>query len=372
MTRRSARLPAALLALAAGLVLPSANPADTHRRAAALVGQLGDDDFRTREAATDELLGLGEPALPAVLAGANSADPEVRTRAGWLFHQLLRQAGASKSTGMTLVPVHGREFRMGSPPNEVGRRADEHPHSVRLTRAFLIGDYEVTQEEFRKVTGRAPSHFSPTGGGKGKLPKGSSDRFPVEQVTWFDAVDFCNRLSKLDGFEPYYALADERRTDGALTAATVTVAGGPGYRLPTEAEWELAARGRTDTAFHFGRRAATGKEGNFRSVFPGGYGGDVTVFLGRTAAVGSYPRNRAGLYDAHGNVAEWCGDWYDKDAGSGGPRTDPTGPAAGTHRAVRGGSWMSNDTSCRSAARGSQAPGEATYATGFRVARSPH
>jgi formylglycine-generating enzyme required for sulfatase activity len=216
-----------------------------------------------------------------------------------------------------------------------------------------------------------PSWFARTGGGKDRVAGLDTGRFPVEKVTWFDAVDFCNKLSELDGYDPYYKLADVTRDGDSITAAAVTAAGGNGYRLPTEAEWEYACRADTATPFQFGQ-VRTGNEGNFKTVFPGGYGGPgKTVDLGRTAKVGSYPVGGWGLTDMHGNAAEWCGDWYDKDYYLKSPVDDPGGPAAGQHRVLRGGSWLLTNTSCRSASRFWLPPGESTYYTGFRVARGP-
>jgi formylglycine-generating enzyme required for sulfatase activity len=354
----------------AAVALPAAKTGHAEPDPVALVKRLGTEDYSEREKAGEALKALGEKALPAVRAGIASADPEVSGRAQALFHAILLATGKSKSTGMELRPVHSRPFEMGSPKGEASRRPDEHPHPVWITSALLVGAYEVTQGEYERVMKRNPSWFAKTGGGKDKVPA-DTGRYPVEQVTWFDALEFCNRLSELDGYDPYYKVADVRTTDGAITAATVTVVGGTGYRLPTEAEWEYACRGGTTTPFHYGRQSR-GRDLNAKVFIPGGYGGPgESVHLNRTTPVGNYPRNSRGLYDMHGNAGEWCWDWYDKDYYATSPERDPTGPKEGTHRVLRGGSWLIADTSCRSAARASQPPGEATYYTGFRVVRSP-
>jgi formylglycine-generating enzyme required for sulfatase activity len=348
------------------------NAGTDEKRIKELIEELGDPSFTKRENAAAELKKVGEKALPAVVAASNSDDPEVRARAADLVRVMMLAVANSKSTDLKMVPIRVKEFEMGSPNGETGRRNNETSHTVQLTKSFLIGTHEVKQSEFAKVMKRNPSWFSATGGGKAKVEKLNTDNFPVEQVTWFDAIEFCNKLSKLDGFEPYYKLADEERNkDDALVSATVTIAGGNGYRLPTEAEWEYACRGGTTTAFNFGARA-NGRESNYKTIIFGGYGGSEEIFLGRTTATGSYAANRFGLFDMHGNVAEWCWDWYEADYYENAPKANPTGPKTGTHRVLRSGSWLLNNTSCRSAARGFQPPKELSYTNGFRVARSPY
>jgi formylglycine-generating enzyme required for sulfatase activity len=272
---------------------------------------------------------------------------------------------------MEFALVPAGDFQMGSPNIRIRGREDEHAHRVRISRPFLLGAYEVTQEEYQKVMETNPSWFSPDGGGKDRIKGMDANHFPVEQVSWFDAIEFCNRLSKLDGYDPYYDVFDVKDDGKRITSAKVKIAGGRGYRLPTEAEWEYACRARTTTDYHFGY-VRTGKEANFKTIISGGYGGpDTSVFLDRTVSVGSYKPNNWGLYDMHGNVAEWCWDWYGANYYEKSPDTDPQGPADTQHRLLRGGSWITNHQNARSATRFSHAPAEVKDYTGFRVARTP-
>jgi formylglycine-generating enzyme required for sulfatase activity len=238
------------------------------------------------------------------------------------------------SVGMKLVRIPAGKFLMGSPANEEGRQEDEGPqHEVEITRPFYMGVYEVTQEEYEKVMGTNPSHFSAGGEGKDQVANQDTRRFPVESVSWNDAMEFCHKLS---------AVPEER-------------AAGRVYRLPTEAEWEYACRGGSPSSdyFHFGK-ALRGKGANV-----------AASELGRTAPVGSYPPNGYGLHDMHGNVWEWCQDW--KGPYPGGLLRDPEGPGYGTRRVRRGGGWHNEPREARSAARCENGPGLRHNCIGFRV-----
>jgi sulfatase modifying factor 1 len=251
---------------------------------------------------------------------------------------------------MRFAHIAPGEFLMGSPSGEEGRDADEGPqHKVRLTKGFAMGVTEVTQAQWESVMGTNPSRF-----------KGPT--LPVEQVTWFDAVEYCNRLTEWVNQnggpyrKPYYAIDGERVTAGV----------GTGFRLPTEAEWEYACRAGTTTPFHFGSTIST-KQAHY---YP-----DESVpwekRTGKTKPVGSFPANAWGLHDMHGNVYEWCWDWYGEKEyatrSSSSVTPDPTGPSSGGARVVRGGSWVSDPWDLRSAYRGRGSPAGRGDDIGFRL-----
>ena len=227
---------------------------------------------------------------------------------------------------MKLALIPAGTFRMvGSPASEKGRDSDEGPvHTVKLSKAFYMGVHEVTQAQYEVVMGKNPSHF-----------KGA--RNPVEQVSWNDATEFCRKLS--------------RKT-------------GKSIRLPTESEWEYSCRAGTTTLFHFGHTIST-DQANYNGNYTYG-NGRKGVYRRKTVPVGSFQPNGWGLYDMHGNVWEWCQDWY-KGKYSSSTVTDPTGPGTGSSRVFRGGSWIVNPRNCRSATRIRSAPDTTTYDLGFRV-----
>ena len=207
---------------------------------------------------------------------------------------------------------------------------------MRISKPFYLGIHEVTQGQYRAVMGDNPSHF-----------KGSGD-LPVEQVSWLDAVEFCNKLSELENRTPFY------RVDG--------IGGlhrrGEGYRLPTEAEWEYACRAGSATRYPFGDDAGMLGEHAW-------YGSNADR---RTQSVGQKLPNAWGIHDMLGNVWEWCGDWYDETYYASSPGSDPSGPSTASPRVIRGGCWSGDPRIARSAYRYGLGPGYRSSSLGFRLA----
>jgi formylglycine-generating enzyme required for sulfatase activity len=279
----------------------------------------------------------------------------------------------SKTTRMRLKLIPAGEFLMGSPETEAGRSEDEGPqHLVKITEPFYVGMLEVTQGEWQAVMGNNPSWFSSTGGGKDKVAGENTAPFPVEQVSWYDAIEFCNKLSARDGLADYYTLRVVERTDGSIVHGIVSIAGGNGYRLPTEAQWEYACRARTTTPFSFGT-SCNGLEANVNGNKPYGTTAQGASLSGTTKA-GSYGGNAFGVCDMHGSVWEWCFDRFDAAAYK--LRTDgESNPVVETsakpRRVLRGGGWEDSPFLARSSYRYLYFADFRTSGIGFRVLRSP-
>ncbi|MDR1352299.1 MAG: SUMF1/EgtB/PvdO family nonheme iron enzyme [Treponema sp.] len=224
--------------------------------------------------------------------------------------------------------IEGGTFTMGSPASERGRVNDETRHQVTLD-SFYIGTREISQREYAAVMGASPSAFK-------------GDTLPVEQVSWFDAVNYCNRRSQNEGLTPAYTIrgvrvSRDRRANG--------------YRLPTEAEWEYACRAGTGSLF---------SSGNSINSSYAAYAGT------ESRPVGQGRPNNWGLYDMHGNVWEWCWDWYGDYTGD---QQNPAGPDSGSKRVTRGGGWYNDQAVLRSAYRGSDLPNDRVNNIGFRIVR---
>ena len=240
----------------------------------------------------------------------------------------------TNSFGMTFVRIPSGSFMMGSPSTEPDRHPSEQQREVTISRDFYLQNKEVTLGQWRAVMGR--SFF---GARKGR------DDMPVVKVSWFDANKFISKLNQ--------------STPGR-------------YRLPTEAEWEYAARAGTDTAYHWGDdidcNRAMYSNNALKSADCVAKVREMGLAVDQPAPVGQYPPNAWGVHDMAGNVWEWVSDWYapyDPKI-----RADPAGPPEGHMRVKRGGSWFKYGHYCRSANRAAQHPGSRLRTTGFRLVRT--
>ena len=349
LTRKQIRLfgalAAAVLALAVMLLLFNSAGNDP-----AEISVFDADDPRVQASGP----GATERAGP----GATGTDRVTPTDSGAPSAGTAHGSAVTNSIGMRLVRIPAGEFLMGSPDIDRLAQDQEKPqHRVQIPKPFYMGACEVTQAEYRAVMGTNPSHFGPNGGGRAKLaglngggnarqPAGvrraveqamtdflTSD-FPVETVSWSDAVAFCRQLSD----------RPEERTAGRT------------YRLPTEAEWEYACRAGTTTVRYFEGGGTLEEHARFRSNAEG-----------RTGPAGGKQPNPWGLYDLYGNVWEWCSDYYDRNYYGMSPTYNPQGPTTGTSRVLRGGSWWDDSPFCRSANRDFYLPTYRDYEVGFRV-----
>jgi formylglycine-generating enzyme required for sulfatase activity len=261
----------------------------------------------------------------------------------------------NKPVGMIYVP--GGTFTMGKTKGS-GYNHELPTHSVTLN-SFYIGKYEVTQGEYKAIVG-----YNPASG------YGVGNNYPVYNVNWYDAIKYCNLRSMNEGLTPVYSISGSTNpanwgsvpsSSNITWNAAVCNWNGNGYRLPTEAEWEYAARGATNSPDYL----FSGSD-NIDNVAWYDDNSDSEVHL-----VGCKDANRLGLYDMSGNVWEWCWDWYDASYYSSSPSNNPRGPANGLYRVLRGGCWYHGLSNCRVACRNDSDSVAGRYSNvGFRICRA--
>jgi formylglycine-generating enzyme required for sulfatase activity len=258
-----------------------------------------------------------------------------------------------------MVRIQAGTFVMGSPAGEGGGSSERPQRTVSLDE-FYMGKYLVTQAKYFAVTGDTLAERQPAYYG---ADYGRGDDYPMYFVSWYDAITFCNKLSEMEGLVPYYTINKEQRDPGNNSPydrdkwLVVRNHSANGYRLPTEAQWEYACRAGTVTAYNNGSDEITGDTGWYRN------NGN------RTHEVGGKPANPWGLYDMHGNLWEWCWDWFG-DYPEAEQANPPADTVSGASRVVRGGAWDSTGMNLRSAARNSFAPAsDFLINVGFRLVR---
>jgi len=254
---------------------------------------------------------------------------------------------------MSFVRIPAGKFWMGSPTTEIERRSDEEQHEVEITKEFYLGKFAVTQEQYAAIVSQNPSYFSKNGRDKEshrRVAEMDTREFPVESVSWHDAQKFCQKLSEKEN------------------------ARGRAYRLPTEAEWEFACRAGAsskDTApFYLADGpvfSISSRNANFDGKYPYS-GADKADSLGRTTKVGTFAPNRLGLFDMHGNLSQWCQDYYGPYSKLSTTKDPVQNEKQGEDRRIyRGGSWGNPGHSCRAANRFKGAPENRYDTVGFRV-----
>jgi len=291
------------------------------------------------------------PASSGIFASKSNATRAQVADALMNFDRIRQTAPESTAvTNDNFALISGGTFQMGSPDSEPERSSDETRHSVTVG-SFYMAKTEVSQQEYQTVMGNNPSETK-------------GDNLPVTNITWYDAIQYCNRRSEAEGLTPCYT----------IFGTTVTWdKSANGYRLPTEAEWEYAARANTTTPFSFGDYVHN-SDANCYNAY--GYNNDASgnwvngsdSYLRKTVAVDQYAANGYGLHNMHGNAAEWVWDWYGEyDTVA---SVNPTGRSSGNAKVIRGGGWNDHPKHIRSAYRGAQPADVPLYSIGMRPVRS--
>lgn len=300
--------------------------------------------FRGRQPVSDSTQPFGEPKPPLQIA-QHPTPPNVLATL-----EILPLAIAPLDAAQAQELQAARARRLGVPvesTNKIGMKLILIPPlGGELPTAYYLGKYEVTQGEWEQVMADNPSNFGP----ENPIVAGmETSKFPVEQVSWFDSVEFCNKLSEREGLQPWYELTVTRRSGAAIEAAEVKILGGSGYHLPTDSQWIHASRAGTSTKYHFGDSDEDLLE-------------YAWISESRTHAVGTKKPNAFGLYDMQGNVWEWCADESP---------ADPADPQGASRRVFRGGSWDGYSGYCEASYFSMRMPSDRIHGMGLRVARAP-
>jgi formylglycine-generating enzyme required for sulfatase activity len=294
-------------------------------------------------------------ATPPLLKAPFTEKEAKEAREAWakyLGRKVEEEVDLGDGVKLVLVLIPPGSFTMGSPKEEEGPFPNDAPHPVTITKPFYIGKYAVTQEQYTKVAGSNPSFYQPRGRGSDSVRGLDTTQFPVESVTWDDAKAFCDNAKK-----PAWGR----------------------WSLPSDAQWEYACRAGTETPFHFGKEL-NGNQANCNGGVP--YGTKTEgPNLRRPCAVRSYKANGFGLYQMHGNVEQWCADYYDDNYYVISPVNDPFNDKKGDNmkcapyladfgpcHVIRGGSWLAWAEHCRAAFRYGNPASDCRNSVGFRVA----